>query len=179
MLLSTGVAVLTLVAAVGVAVGSLLFFGSKPEAGSYVSREPAPLVIPPPPSPLIVPRLAPLTAQPLPEAVAMVVPDVTITFYSCDGDGFCGDMYNGEPVYEGAAACSPDLPIGTEFVIAGDPTGRVYRCDDRGLLEPTWVDIFWQHEDDGWFWQGVVGQESSIDIVYVPASWPSRAPPFP
>ena len=50
-------------------------------------------------------------------------------------------MYNGEPVYEGAAACSWDLPIGTQFTIPGDPTGRVYICKDRGILPDTHVDI--------------------------------------
>ena len=45
--------------------------------------------------------------------------NVNITFYDCLVDGFCGAMYNGEQVYEGAAACSWNLPIGTTFSIAG------------------------------------------------------------
>lgn len=90
---------------------------------------------------------------------------VNITFYDCAHQGFCGKMANGRGVYEGAAACSYDLPLGTRFYIHGDPTARVYRCDDRGLLPNTWVDIFWYAPADGWDWQAVVGRYGTIDIV--------------
>lgn len=96
------------------------------------------------------------------------IQDVNITFYDCLDQGFCGDMYNGEPVYEGAAACSWDLPIGARFVIPGDPTGRVYVCKDRGLLPDTWVDVFWYDPAEGWAWQAQVGRLGAIDVIDLP-----------
>lgn len=96
------------------------------------------------------------------------VNNVNITFYDCVNQGFCGAMANGNQVYEGAAACSYDMLMGTRFVISGDPTGRIYECEDRGLLADTWVDIFWYHPDDGWWWQREVGRIGVIRIVYVP-----------
>jgi hypothetical protein len=91
--------------------------------------------------------------------------NVNITFYDCADQGFCGAMYNGRKVYEGAAACSWNLPIGTRFRILGDPTRRVYVCEDRGLLANTWVDIFWYFPDDGYRWQEAVGRYGTIEIV--------------
>jgi hypothetical protein len=95
--------------------------------------------------------------------------NVNITFYDCKSQGFCGSMYNGRRVYEGAAACSWNLAIGTKFVILGDPTKRIYICEDRGLLANTWVDIFWHDAADGWRWQSTVGRSGSIEIVDLPA----------
>jgi len=89
----------------------------------------------------------------------------TLTFYDCMDQGFCGAMANGEDVYEGAAACSYDLPFGTRFTIPGDPTQRVYVCKDRGLLSDTHVDIFWYNPDDGWLWQSAVGSTAEIDVL--------------
>jgi hypothetical protein len=97
-----------------------------------------------------------------------VITQVNITFYDCLNDGFCGAMYNGEKVYEGAAACSWNLPIGTAFYIIGDPTGRVYICKDRGLLDDTWVDIFWNNPVDGYYWQSHVGRYGTIVLVSLP-----------
>jgi hypothetical protein len=77
-------------------------------------------------------------------------------------------MYNGRKVYEGAAACSWDLPIGTRFVIVGDPTHRIYTCEDRGLLANTWVDIFWYYPSQGHSWQSIVGRYGTIEIVSMP-----------
>jgi hypothetical protein len=93
---------------------------------------------------------------------------VNVTFYDCLVQGFCGDMYNGEPVYEGAAACSWDLPLGTRFAIQNDPTGRIYICADRGLLLDTWVDIFFYSPEDGWAWQQSVGRYATILILSLP-----------
>lgn len=93
---------------------------------------------------------------------------VNITFYDCLQQGFCGLMYNGQRVYEGAAACSWNLPIGTQFAIQGDPTGRVYVCADRGLLIDTWVDVFFHDPDDGWAWQASVGRWGTIEIISLP-----------
>jgi hypothetical protein len=97
-----------------------------------------------------------------------LVAGVNITFYDCSNGGFCGNMYGGEPVYEGAAACSWDLPLGTAFYIEGDPTERIYVCKDRGLLQNTWVDIFWNNPADGYYWQSFVGRIGTINIVYLP-----------
>ena len=94
-----------------------------------------------------------------------MVKDVNITFYDCAGQGFCGNMYNGRKVYEGAAACSWNLSIGTEFLILGDPTRRIYVCEDRGLLNDTWVDVFWHKPADGYRWQSIVGRYGSIILV--------------
>ena len=41
--------------------------------------------------------------------------------------------------FEGAAACSWNLPFGTKLTIHGDPTGRTYEClDPRARSAPTW-----------------------------------------
>ena len=44
-----------------------------------------------------------------------------ITMYGCvgSGGGFCGGMASGITVFEGAAACSSDMPFGTKFTIEG------------------------------------------------------------
>jgi hypothetical protein len=88
-----------------------------------------------------------------------------LTFYDCLGQGFCGQMANGAVVHQGAAACSYDLALGTMFTIAGDPTGRTYVCEDRGLLVDTHVDIFWNDPADGYRWQGQVGMNGTLQIV--------------
>jgi hypothetical protein len=98
---------------------------------------------------------------------------VDITFYDCLDQGFCGAMYNGEQVYEGAAACSWDLPLGTRFAIDNDPTRRIYVCADRGLLPDTWVDIYFYSPNDGWDWQRSVGREATLHILSVPFDPPS------
>jgi hypothetical protein len=126
------------------------------------------------PAPAPAPPRAPMapTATPIPSGVDLLVRalihNVNITFYDCLNDGFCGAMYNGQRVYEGAAACSWNLPIGTKFRILGDPTARVYRCDDRGWLANTWVDISFYDPADGWRWQAQVGRYGTIEIVEIP-----------
>jgi hypothetical protein len=93
------------------------------------------------------------------------VENVNITFYDCRGQGFCGAMYNGKRVHSGAAACSWNLALGTRFRIDGDPTRRVYVCEDRGLLADTWVDIYFFLPSDGYRWQGEVGRYGTIEIL--------------
>jgi hypothetical protein len=93
------------------------------------------------------------------------IPGATVTFYSCIDNGFCGNMATGDPVFAGAAACSADMPFGTRFVVANDPTGQVFVCMDRGLLAPTWVDVWFYDVADGWAWQAPVGTHSDIIIV--------------
>jgi hypothetical protein len=100
-------------------------------------------------------------------AVGTVV-SARVTIYGCTGPGggFCGGMAGGGRVFEGAAACSRDLPFGTKFRIHGDPTGRTYECLDRGHLASTWVDIFFQNTSDGIRWQSLLGgTRVSIEIV--------------
>jgi len=89
----------------------------------------------------------------------------TVTFYSCLNNGFCGTMASGAEVFSGAAACSIDMPFGTRFVIASDPTGRVFTCLDRGALAPPWVDVWFYDDADGWAWQSIVGTRSDLIIV--------------
>ncbi len=112
--------------------------------------------------------VAPAPTAPPPHVTRGVINNVNITFYDCANQGFCGAMYNGRKVYEGAAACSWNLAIGTKFIIVGDPTHRIYICEDRGLLANTWVDIFWYHPADGYSWQSSVGRYGTIEIVSTP-----------
>jgi hypothetical protein len=91
-----------------------------------------------------------------------------ITMYGCQGrgGGFCGGMASGITVFEGAAACSSDMPFGTKFTIAGDPTGRTYECLDRGHLSSPWVDVFFYNTEDGFAWAGFLGgTHANITIV--------------
>lgn len=94
-----------------------------------------------------------------------IIPNARLTFYSCTGEGFCGNMANGEPAYEGAVACSDNLPLGTTLRILSDPSGRVLVCLDRGILSPTWIDVYFYNAADGWAWQSVVGTMSDIEIL--------------
>jgi hypothetical protein len=93
------------------------------------------------------------------------IPGASVTFYACVGNGFCGTMANGQQVFDGAAACSTDLPFGTRFVIASDPSSRIFTCLDRGALSPTWVDIWFYDVTQGYAWQSIVGTRSDIIIV--------------
>jgi len=91
-----------------------------------------------------------------------------ITIYGCTGPGggFCGHMSSGQQVFEGAAACSSDLPIGTQLTIDGDPTGRTYTCLDRGMLAATWIDVFFHDTTAGMNWQSQMGTTvTNIRIV--------------
>lgn len=118
-------------------------------------------------------RLQAPVAQPSPSTVwhapaisgGTAIHGVTNTFYACVGNGFCGNMANGQQVFAGAAACSYDLPMGTQFVINQDPTGRVFTCLDRGALAPTWVDVWFYDAADGYAWQSIVGMNVSITII--------------
>jgi len=91
-----------------------------------------------------------------------------ITIYGCvgPGGGFCGGMASGFSVYEGAVACSYNLPFGTKLTIEGDPTGRVYECLDRGALSNTWVDVFFYDTSEGIAWASQLGgTTANITIV--------------
>jgi hypothetical protein len=91
-----------------------------------------------------------------------------ITIYGCvgRGGGFCGGMASGMKVFDGAAACSSDMPFGTKFTIAGDPTGRTYECLDRGMLAAPWVDVFFYDLEEGFAWASALGSTyANITIV--------------
>jgi hypothetical protein len=91
-----------------------------------------------------------------------------ITIYGCTGPGggFCNHMASGGVAFEGAAACSTNLPFGTKLQIAGDPTGRTYECLDRGMLPATWIDVYFADTSDGMAWQSSLGTTSTnITIV--------------
>lgn len=95
---------------------------------------------------------------------AAVERQAPITFYSCLGPrgGFCGVMSSGNKVYEGAAACGSAYALGDRVSIVGDPTGRVYVCEDRGRLAPTQVDVFWHRQEDGRAWTTQVGRRAEV-----------------
>lgn len=91
-----------------------------------------------------------------------------ITIYGCTGPGggFCNHMSAGGVPFEGAAACSSNLPFGTKLTIDGDPTGRTYECLDRGALAATWVDVYFDNTADGIAWQSALGATvTDIHIV--------------
>ena len=100
-----------------------------------------------------------------PVGAGTTIAGATVTFYACIGNGFCGTMASGGQAFEGAAACSSDLAFGTRFIVANDPTGRVFTCLDRGALSATWVDVWFYDAADGWAWQSYVGTVSDIIIV--------------
>ena len=51
-------------------------------------------------------------------------------------------------------------------VLVINPMGRVFTCLDRGLLGPSWVDIWFYDPADGWAWQQLIGGTySDITIV--------------
>jgi hypothetical protein len=135
------------------------FYSDPDEIPSVLANPPRRISPPPPEAPLGTPLVT--SRGP--------IANVNITFYDCADQGFCGHMYGGDWVYEGAAACSWNLPLGTAFYIVGDPTKRIYVCKDRGLLEDTWVDIFWYDPSDGYDWQSSVGRYGTIFIVYLPS----------
>ena len=116
-------------------------------------------------------RSAPGTATSLGRASGYAVGtmlNARLTIYGCTGPGggFCGGMASGVKVFEGAAACSSDLPFGTRFRIQSDPTGRVYECLDRGHLASTWVDVFFYNTSEGIHWASLLsGTRVTIEIV--------------
>jgi hypothetical protein len=116
---------------------------------------------------------APAAAAPYSmNAASGIAPGTTlrarITIYGCSGPGggYCNHMSSGGWPFEGAAACSSNLPFGTKLTIDGDPTGRTYECLDRGNLSATWIDVFFQNTSDGMAWQSSLGATTTnIHIV--------------
>ena len=97
----------------------------------------------------------------------------TVSFYYCaagaghagDGGSWCGAMRDGTVVYPGAAACDYTY-LGQQFRIEGDPTGRVYTCNDTGsAVHGLHRDIWFPTNTEGWSWQREVGRNVVIQIV--------------
>lgn len=97
----------------------------------------------------------------------------TVSFYYCtedagpagDGGAWCGIMRDGTVVYPGAAACDYEY-LGQQFRIEGDPTGRVYTCNDTGsAVHGLHRDIWFRTNAEGWSWQRDVGRQVVIEIV--------------
>lgn len=97
----------------------------------------------------------------------------TVSFYYCtadsghpgDGGAWCGAMRDGTVVYPGAAACDYEY-LGQQFRIEGDPTGRVYTCNDTGsAVHGLHRDIWFRTNAEGWSWQRDVGRRVVIEIV--------------
>lgn len=116
-------------------------------------------------------RAAHPTATPALEPGNRVV--ATVSFYYCnsgsgpsgDGGDWCGAMRDGTVVYPGAAACDYAY-LGQRFRIEGDPTGRVYTCNDTGSkVHGLHRDIWFETNDEGWRWQRDVGTRVVIEII--------------
>ena len=97
----------------------------------------------------------------------------TVSFYYCaagsghagDGGAWCGVMRDGKVVYPGAAACDYTY-LGQQFRIEGDPTGRIYTCNDTGgAVHGLHRDIWFATNTEGWSWQREVGRSVVIQIV--------------
>ena len=90
-----------------------------------------------------------------------------ITIYGCQGPGggFCNYMSSGGVPFEGAVACSSNLPFGTRLTIDGDPSGRTYECLDRGALAATWIDVYFENTLDGIAWQSTLG--STVTDIHI------------
>ncbi|MBW7934889.1 MAG: hypothetical protein H3C62_15035 [Gemmatimonadaceae bacterium] len=98
----------------------------------------------------------------------------TVSFYYCeqgdtgfagDGGGFCGTMRDGSVVRDGAAACDVAY-LGQRFRIQGDPTGRMYTCNDTGsAVGGLHRDIWFATASEGVNWLAQVGQVAIIEIV--------------
>lgn len=97
----------------------------------------------------------------------------TVSFYYCtadsghpgDGGAWCGAMRDGTVVSPGAAACDYEY-LGQQFRIEGDPTGRVYTCNDTGsAVHGLHRDIWFRTNAEGWSWQRDVGRRVVIEIV--------------
>lgn len=124
-----------------------------------------------------------LQRQPIPLSLAPpVLPAITagdqvsatVSFYYCeqggtafvgDGGGFCGAMRDGTVVRSGAAACDATY-LGQRFRIQGDPTGRVYTCNDTGsAVGGLHRDIWFATAEEGVAWARGVGQLAVIEII--------------
>ena len=96
---------------------------------------------------------------------------VSLTFYVCSGappgfqDGYCGTMASGNTVYEGAAACGYGLALGQQFRIAGDSSGQLFTCEDRGLGPWWWIDVFRWDYSEGRAWRHGFGESVAIELV--------------
>lgn len=95
------------------------------------------------------PPVVELPPEPVaPEKNLGVGVEAKITGYYCadnggyygDGGGFCGQMASGRVVYDGAAACGYYWDLGQDIYI--DSLDRTLKCEDRGNLDYTQIDVF-------------------------------------
>ena len=133
--------------------------------GSSVGQQPRELEV-----------VAPTAAPPPPAAELAGGPQVaaTVSFYYCqhepgvspgDGGGFCGAMRDGTVVRSGAAACDVAY-LGQQFRIVGDPTGRVYQCNDTGsAVNGMHRDIWFNTSTEGWAWLEQVGRNVTLQVL--------------
>ena len=119
------------------------------------------------------PREADTPLAPAPAATGALVDGVTLTVYSCYGDGtgaYCpwgNSMAGGEKVHRGAVACGYAWPLGTRLRIVGDPLGMVYTCKDRGGgLDYLHVDVwFMDYDAEGRPWRVQLGQPVTVELL--------------
>ena len=74
-------------------------------------------------------------------------------------------MASGSVVYEGAAACGYAYELGQRFTIDGDPTARVYTCEDRGAGAGQWIDVFWYDYARGRAWRNQLPTHVTITLL--------------
>ncbi len=119
------------------------------------------------------PERIPDEPESVPVRAENLVDGVTLTVYSCYGDGtgaYCpwgNSMAGGEKVHRGAVACGYAWPLGTRLRIIGDPLGMVYTCKDRGGgLDYLHVDVwFMDYYAEGRPWRVQLGQPVTVELL--------------
>ena len=117
---------------------------------------------------IAAPTSASSEVQPEPGSQGVETLDAYVSFYACQGDqtgAYCGRMANGRIVHPGAAACGYAFELGRRFRIMGDPTGRTYLCEDRGLGPYVWVEPWFQTAAEGWAWLKKVGTQAVVEVL--------------
>ena len=109
--------------------------------------------------------------EPLDEQVDGWVTLDDLSFYVCRGappgfeDGFCGGAGGNLGLEEGQVACGYAWSLGTQFQIYGDPTNRIYICNDRGLGPTYWLDVFFWEYADGRAWRDSIPYPWRIRVI--------------
>jgi len=108
--------------------------------------------------------------EPLDEQIDWITLD-DLSFYVCRGappgfeDGFCGGAAGNLGLEEGQVACGYAWSLGTQFQIYGDPTNRIYICNDRGLGPTYWLDVFFWEYADGRAWRDSIPYPWRIRVI--------------
>ncbi len=128
--------------------------------------------------PTVTPEAQPVTVTPTPEMVQPVSAASVgesqvqgkVTGYYCrqvsgfpiwDGGGYCGNMSSGQAVYVGAAACGAKWQLGQKLEISGY---GIVVCEDRGHLEFTQVDIFFE-TNESLYMSGISNRYMAISVL--------------